>query len=54
MSKAKANEPEPITSKSIHRQLQELAAKEIETLPEYLEQLTPAERVRVFPKNLGR
>ena len=36
----------PITSKSIHKQLQAIAAGELAKIPEYLEQLTPAERVR--------
>ena len=36
----------PITSKSIHKQLQAIAAEELAKIPEYLEQLTPAERVR--------
>lgn len=35
-----------VTTKTIHKQLQEIAARELATLPEYLEQLTPAERVR--------
>ena len=35
-----------VTSASIHKQLQEIAAREIATLPDYLEKLTPSERVR--------
>lgn len=34
------------TTKSLHRQLQDIAARELERLPELLEQLTPPERVR--------
>lgn len=49
MSKqAKAATPEAVTTKSIHKQLQEIAARELATLPEYLEQLQPAERVRAL------
>ena len=48
MSKATntTQEQTPITSKSIHKQLQAIAAGELAKIPEYLEQLTPAERVR--------
>lgn len=34
------------TTASIHRQLQELAARELALIPQHLEQMTPAERVR--------
>lgn len=34
------------TTKAIHKRLQEIAAQELAKLPEYLDQLTPAERVR--------
>ena len=34
------------TTHTIHKQLLEIANREIERLPEHLEQLTPAERVR--------
>lgn len=35
-----------VTSASIHKQLQEIAARELAAIPQYLEQITPAERVR--------
>lgn len=47
MSKQNENNAAPsVTSKTIHRQLQAIAAEELEKIPEYLAQLTPAERVR--------
>ncbi len=36
----------PATVHDIHKQLVQIAADEIRRLPEHLEQLTPAERVR--------
>lgn len=36
----------PVTVHAIHKQLLAVAAAEIAKLPEHLEQLTPAERVR--------
>lgn len=44
MSKAKQDTTP--TTKTLHQQLQAIAAAELERLPEFLEQLTPAERVR--------
>lgn len=41
-----AAEQQAVTSKTLHKQLQEIAARELAALPQYLEQLTPAERVR--------
>ena len=35
-----------VTTKSIHQQLQEIAAKELENLPQLLERLEPKERLR--------
>jgi len=35
-----------VTSLSIHKQLQAVAAQELAALPQYLESLKPAERVR--------
>lgn len=36
------------TTKSIHQQLKEIAAKELEGLPELLDKLEPKERVRAI------
>lgn len=41
-----AAEVQAVTSKTIHKQLQEIAARELAALPQHLEKLTPAERVR--------
>ena len=35
-----------VTTKSIHQQLQEIATKELENLPQLLERLEPKERLR--------
>ena len=35
-----------VTSLSIHKQLQDIAAQELAALPQHLESLKPAERVR--------
>lgn len=44
MSKAKQGTTP--TTRALHQQLQAIAAAELARLPEYLEQLTPGERVR--------
>lgn len=46
MSKSKQQTTANVSTKTLHQQLQAIAAAELARLPEFLEQLTPAERVR--------
>ena len=46
MGTKKTPAPVEVNTKSIHKQLQEIAAAEIARIPELLEQVTPAERIR--------
>lgn len=46
MGKNTNTAPVEVNTKGIHKQLQEIAAAEIARIPELLEQVTPAERIR--------